>query len=508
MKHSRRPPRFSLPIALVLLLAVWTAGCASRYQRLVEDGRRLEAAGRWEGALSAYRDACSLHPDTAVCREKVPMLAYVVETRKKELRPEAPAPDPLSDAASGPAAGAPHAAPAPATPPRVDEPSPEGVRFAHHQIRPGDTLSRIALSYYDTYKTPVHYLPDRERFVDGRGKTAPGVRRIKVGNVAEVLAAVNDVRPESLSVGDRLKLPEIEGLPFILPPASESWETVGRAMRTRLAAPRPKPRPKAPPPPPEAPEPRAVSGVVDGFIPQPSPEERSRPRAITEEDLMARPVPEPEPPSAESSAGGPAEDSESSPISPDGESPPQAADTTRRSAAATPEPASEPPRELPAEPRARPTEAAPGPEPEREELPPAVEMAVESGISAFNRGDYPGAIADLERVVARDGSNQQAMAYLCRAHYNLALARFKSDYDAARAHLASARRLRSTCRPCIRAEERLKERQYRKGIEHFDQGEILRAIQAWEPVEFIDPGYKEVRSHLSTAYQLLNTNSE
>ena len=93
-----------------------------------------------------------------------------------------------------------------------------GKDVIHHQIRPGETLSGIAMDYYDTYLTDVYFhVPFRQFMTDEVSRPYGKEAVKKMGKVADVIARLNQLPSSQLKVGTTITLPRILGLPFQKP---------------------------------------------------------------------------------------------------------------------------------------------------------------------------------------------------------------------------------------------------------------------------------------------------
>ncbi len=71
------------------------------------------------------------------------------------------------------------------------------IKFIEHIVKHGETISNIAENYYGTHKTIVFYEPDKQKYM-----------------VSVIIQKFNKIDPKSLKIGEKIKLPAIEGLPF------------------------------------------------------------------------------------------------------------------------------------------------------------------------------------------------------------------------------------------------------------------------------------------------------
>ncbi len=91
-----------------------------------------------------------------------------------------------------------------------------GDDYVPHRVRPGETLSGIAMDVYDTYLTDVYYDAARRRFLTSEFRKARGgdgdIQRM--GKVSDVIARLNGLDSDRVTVGSEILLPRIQGLPF------------------------------------------------------------------------------------------------------------------------------------------------------------------------------------------------------------------------------------------------------------------------------------------------------
>ncbi len=168
-------------------------------------------------------------------------------------------------AAQGPAGPTPSEAPQPRPAQQPSRPAvgtvPPSARNAVgkaviHTVKPGEILSKIAMRYYSSYLTEVFYLPARNAFVTSRiAGQSPG-KRIRIGIVTDLIEQVNGFAADNLHAGQQIRLPRIEGLPFLQDRGQET-AVPAPAPESPLTPPQPppEPRPTIPTPPPAPPKP-------------------------------------------------------------------------------------------------------------------------------------------------------------------------------------------------------------------------------------------------------------
>jgi len=137
----------------------------------------------------------------------------------------------------------------------------------------------------------------------------------------------------------------------------------------------------------------------------------------------------------------------------------------------------------------------------------------ENGLSCYRKRNYVKAIAEIEKACIPP-LKVQATEYLFKSHFEIAMKKFlrykrlgnKKDYAQARNSLNQARIYQAACPGCIDYEEIFKKTHYNNGIKYFtsENGESMdKAIEEWEKVRFIDPGYKDVTENIAQAQSLM-----
>jgi tetratricopeptide (TPR) repeat protein len=264
-----------------------------------------------------------------------------------------------------------------------------GKDYVSHKVRPGETLSGIAMSYYDTYLTDVDYHVPQRAFmtpeVSRRYDTAE-VRRM--GKVSDVVARLNKLDSSRLKVGGEIILPRIQGLPF-----------------------------------------RAGMKPEDR-----KPDEKEQPKA---------------------------------------------------------------------------TAALPAPEkPERNDPENDFRNLLDEGRRYFEQNGYAAAIAPLSRAHRLRPRNSTVRDYLYRSYFALGEAALaKKEYLRAAQAFGEALKYNEACKACrekkAASEARYKDLHYKNGIRHFENEQLVEAIEEWEKVRKIDPDYQNVQKNIRLARRLL-----
>lgn len=165
------------------------------------------------------------------------------------------------------------------------------------------------------------------------------------------------------------------------------------------------------------------------------------------------------------------------------------------------EPASEvktePPREPPKE---APTAAAA----------PPVDQTVEyrqQGIEFYKAKNYPAAITEFKKVLNVQPRDPTTLQYISQAHFDLGVNSFEQKaYLQAVENFKASLAYNRNCTKCEeyirKSEDSYKDQHYNQGLTHFQNEKLTEAIQEWELVQAMDPGYKDVSKNLQKARAL------
>lgn len=131
----------------------------------------------------------------------------------------------------------------------------------------------------------------------------------------------------------------------------------------------------------------------------------------------------------------------------------------------------------------------------------------EEAIALYNQKKFKDAIVKFEAVVKNDPKDSGALAYLEKSHFQQGLILFgKEDYLAARDEFKKALDYNKKCDQCAKniqkSEDTYKEVHYDKGLAYFGDQKLAEAIQEWESVSVLDPNYKDVNKNLTKAKTL------
>lgn len=137
-----------------------------------------------------------------------------------------------------------------------------------------------------------------------------------------------------------------------------------------------------------------------------------------------------------------------------------------------------------------------------------VDIYRDHGISLFMDKNFEEAIIEFEKVLKAYPDDQMALEFSYRSHYELALTLFEQkNYLSARDQFRSCLQYRKDCRKCHayiqKSEDSYKEIHYRKGIQYFQKEELHKAIEEWELVCSLDPGYKKTDNLIKKARVIL-----
>jgi tetratricopeptide (TPR) repeat protein len=132
----------------------------------------------------------------------------------------------------------------------------------------------------------------------------------------------------------------------------------------------------------------------------------------------------------------------------------------------------------------------------------------ELGIEFFDAKDYRAAISEFEKVLNVNPADEIALKYISDSHFQQGLVVFaKEEYLTARDEFKASLEYNPECEKCEeyikKSEETYLEIHYNKGVSYFGDEKLTEAVQEWELVSEIDPGYKDVSSNLDKAKKLL-----
>jgi tetratricopeptide (TPR) repeat protein len=130
------------------------------------------------------------------------------------------------------------------------------------------------------------------------------------------------------------------------------------------------------------------------------------------------------------------------------------------------------------------------------------------GIEAFQKNDFLTAILELDEYLKQKPADKEIRVYLSKAYLQQALINYdKGDFLKAKKGFDSALEYDSKCEKCAAYRDKsiqsYQERHYNRGIVYFGKEQLAEAIAEWERVHKIDPDYKDVDQNLKKARGLL-----
>ncbi|MGD2099611.1 MAG: LysM peptidoglycan-binding domain-containing protein [Desulfobacterales bacterium] len=131
----------------------------------------------------------------------------------------------------------------------------------------------------------------------------------------------------------------------------------------------------------------------------------------------------------------------------------------------------------------------------------------QEAMALYDQKKYKQAIVKFEAVAKNNPNDKQAREYLEKAHFQQGLYLFgEEDYLAARDEFETALQYNPQCGQCEKnvrkSEDIYKEVHYEKGLTYFGDQKLAEAIEEWESVSAIDPQYKDVNKNLIKAKTL------
>jgi tetratricopeptide (TPR) repeat protein len=129
-------------------------------------------------------------------------------------------------------------------------------------------------------------------------------------------------------------------------------------------------------------------------------------------------------------------------------------------------------------------------------------------IALYDQKKYNEAIIKLEAFSTQHPGDSIAREYLSKSHFQQGLALFrKEEYLGARDEFKAALRYDNDCNKCDeniqKCEDIYKNIHYDKGLAYFGDQKLAEAIEEWESVYALDPNYKDVSKNLAKARTLL-----
>jgi len=144
----------------------------------------------------------------------------------------------------------------------------------------------------------------------------------------------------------------------------------------------------------------------------------------------------------------------------------------------------------------------------RDELAEQVENYRNLGIELFKDKEYQDAIAEFDKVLNVNPDDKIALAYLSNTYLQQGIILFeKEDYLEAEKNFEASYRYNKNCQKCQdyikKSQEAYKKTHYDSGLSYFGKQQLPEAIKEWELVYAVDPNYKEVEKNIKKAKTLL-----
>ncbi len=145
---------------------------------------------------------------------------------------------------------------------------------------------------------------------------------------------------------------------------------------------------------------------------------------------------------------------------------------------------------------------------ETEEPVDEVKIYRDQGVEFFNEMQYQEAIAEFNKVINVNPDDAITLAYLARSHFQSAMGLFeKKNYLKAKKEFEVSLQYNKNCPTCQeyikKSEEIYMEIHYKRGVAQFGKEQLAEAIMEWELVRAIDSNYKDVANNIKKAKILL-----
>ena len=167
------------------------------------------------------------------------------------------------------------------------------------------------------------------------------------------------------------------------------------------------------------------------------------------------------------------------------------------------------PAALPPVPGPGPTVVAPArPDPGREEQPPEVNPLIAEAREALERNDYPVALGDLDKLLAGDPGNREALTLKKLVLYRQSKSLFdQKNYDASFRTLNVLAKLQPDYEDVPKllqqTKGRMVDQHYQEGIRLYRDEKLPQAITEWKQVLDIDPQHANAKKNIEQAERLL-----
>jgi len=158
--------------------------------------------------------------------------------------------------------------------------------------------------------------------------------------------------------------------------------------------------------------------------------------------------------------------------------------------------------------------AEPPKEPPKETPPAAAAAPVDptaeyrqQGIEFYKGKNYPAAITEFKKVLNVRPRDPATLQHISQAHFDLGVILFEQkSYLPAVENFKAALSFNKNCAKCEdyirKSEDTYKDQHYNQGLANFQNEKLSEAIQEWELVQAVDPGYKDVSKNLQKARAL------
>ncbi len=132
----------------------------------------------------------------------------------------------------------------------------------------------------------------------------------------------------------------------------------------------------------------------------------------------------------------------------------------------------------------------------------------EDAIALYNEKKFKEAIVKFEAIVEENPKDSKIKDYLAKSHFQQGLILFgKEQYLDARDEFKASLKYDKNCDQCEKniekCENTYKEVHYDKGMAYFGDQKLAEAIAEWESVSALDPDFKDVKKNLTKAKTLL-----
>jgi tetratricopeptide (TPR) repeat protein len=130
------------------------------------------------------------------------------------------------------------------------------------------------------------------------------------------------------------------------------------------------------------------------------------------------------------------------------------------------------------------------------------------GIEYVNGNQFENAIVEFEQYLQIRPEDAEVRQFISKAHFQKALIDYnKGDFMTATKGFGAALAYDADCQKCTayiaQSEESFKDTHYNKGMGYFGNQQLAEAIDEWEQVYNLDPGYKDVEQNLNKAKDLM-----